>query len=726
MNPFFTSSINEFELVSNHINYMIEQYPQIRQFLKSNFSSEFHQLLAKPEKFGHAINWYTELTGEFKRIEDFPMDVRTNMINTYNARKHEVEATCAILNQSDDFDKQIWANILKSAFNPDHLFLFSNGKEILLVWGIKTNKQLDYLVPFDAYKSSLLPAKIEEITANETEELNSTDINNDGGVENEVSEENLENQEEESVAIPPYFSDSPEIETETSDPNSSENKLSEQATLPPDDIEKLPSPSKKKHWFYSALDRFEIFAGKYWWLILIVLIILLWLLLDKCNKPIEQPRLSDDQVEEIYDEIMPEIPQKRIIPIDTSDFREDDNTGNIIVAGLLNIAIVENKSIFKRMAVELKQQFPDEKYKIVYYDEETSRLQLNFPEDELANIKDKIREKLPRFELLMWDESVFQSNKKSNDPFFKDADKAWHMKAIHLEQAWDISMGDTSVCIAIIDDGFDLNHNEFKGKKIKSPYNVVLDNKQVYANNSIIHGTHVAGLALANADNNAGASGVAPKCSFMPIQIGTGEEFFTMTDVVDGVLFALNHGADVINMSLGKQYAEALQGRSPSELEQIINNSGKDEEKFWKELFKLANKKNTMIVLAGGNEDLLIGLDPMQRSDEVIKVVAVDVNMAKAGFSNYCKNWSAKNAYISAPGVGIYSSIPGNKFQSMQGTSMAAPIVTGAIALIKSVNPNLKNKEILKILRETSKPLADRSCPPFLQLDVALKKSKKH
>jgi hypothetical protein len=726
MNPFFTSSINEFELVSNHINYMIEQYPQIRQFLKSNFSSEFHQLLAKPEKSGHAINWYTELTGEFKRIEDFPMSVRSNLINTYNARKHEVEATCAILNQSDDFDKQIWANILKSAFNPDHLFLFSNGKEILLVWGIKTNKQLDYLVPFDAYKSALLLATIEDVSANENDELNSTDINNIDDTENEVSEENLENQEVESVAMPTDFTDSPEIDTETSDSNSSEDKLSEQATLPPDDIEKPPSPSKKKHWFYSALDRFEIFAGKYWWLILIVLIILLWFLLDRCNKPVEQPRLSDNQVEEIYDEIMPEIPQKRIIPIDTSDFREDDNTGNIIVAGLLNIALVENKAVFKRMAVELKQQFPDEKYKIVYYDEETSRLQLNFPEDELANIKDKIREKLPRFELLMWDESVFQSNKKSNDPFFKDANKAWHMKAIHLEQAWDISMGDTSVCIAIIDDGFDLKHNEFKGKQIKSPYNVILDNKQVYANNSIIHGTHVAGLALANADNNAGASGVAPKCSFMPIQIGAGEEFFTMTDVVDGVLFALNHGADVINMSLGKQYAESVQGRSPSELEQIINNTGKDEEKFWKELFKLANKKNTMIVLAGGNEDLLIGLDPMQRSDEVLKVVAVDINMAKAGFSNYCKNWSAKNAYISAPGVGIYSSIPGNKFQSMQGTSMAAPIVTGAIALIKSVNPNLKNKEILKILRETSKPLADRSCPPFLQLDVALKKSKKH
>ena len=131
-----------------------------------------------------------------------------------------------------------------------------------------------------------------------------------------------------------------------------------------------------------------------------------------------------------------------------------------------------------------------------------------------------------------------------------------------------------------------------------------------------------------------------------------------------------------------------------------------------------------MIVLAGGNEDLLIGLDPMQRSEDVVKVVALDKNLAKANFSNYCKNWNNKNTFISAPGVAIYSAIPNNQFQSMDGTSMAAPIVTGAIALIKSVNPNLKNKEILKILRETSKPLADRSCPPLLQIDTALKKAK--
>ena len=141
MKPFYTCSVNEFELVSNDINYMIEQHAQILQFIKANFSPAYHNLLAKPEKIGVSINWYTELTGEFKRIEAYPNDVRSNMLNTYNARKHEIEASCNRLAESDDFDKQLWADILKSAFNPDHIFLFSNGIDVLVVWGIKTFKQ---------------------------------------------------------------------------------------------------------------------------------------------------------------------------------------------------------------------------------------------------------------------------------------------------------------------------------------------------------------------------------------------------------------------------------------------------------------------------------------------------------------------------------------------------------------------------------------------------------
>jgi subtilisin family serine protease len=724
MKPFFTSSVNDYELVSNHINYMFEQYAQIHQFLKSNFQEPFHHLLAKPERVGTAIHWYSEISGEIKRVEDFPIEARTKLLNIYNARKHEIEATCIRLGNSDDFDKQLWSNILKSAFNPDNLFLFSNGEEVILVWGIKTNKQRDYHVPFDEYKSALLaPIFVED---EETEQPDSTE-------DEEASEEAANDAVEEEVYEEPLIE--AEVPSTLSEQNVNdeseefhvEETVQEQEQTPDVHHEKVAKKVrvvKPKHWFYSALDRFELFAGKYWWLILIILILLLWLMLDRCNRPAENVVLSDTEVEEIYDEIMPEIPRKRIIPIDSTDFREDDNTGNIVVAGLVNIALVENKETFKRMAVELKQQFPDDNYKIVYYDEETNRLQFNFPEEESAEMKEKIRTKLSKYNVLIWDESVFMTSKKSNDPFFKEEDKAWHMKAIHLEEAWDMTMGDTSVCIAVIDDGFDLKHKEFAGKRIRKPYNIVQDNTQVYSNSSIIHGTHVAGLALGSADNNSGASGVAPKCSFMPVQIGSGQEFFTMTDVVDGVLYALNHGADVINMSLGKSFSEALQGKSPSELDNIINTTGKDEEKFWKELFSMAEQKNTLIVLAGGNENLLIGLDPMQRSENVLKVVAVDQNLRKADFSNYCRNIGTKNMFISAPGVDIYSSIPGNQYKSLQGTSMAAPIVTGAIALMKSLRPEMKNKEILRILRQTSKTLPDRSCPPFLQLDQALKKVK--
>lgn len=730
MKPFFTSSVNEFDLVSNHINYMFEQHAQIHQFLKSNFQEPYHHLLAKPERVGSVINWFTDIPGEIKRVEDFPIETRTKLLNIYNARKHEIEATCIRLANSDDFDKQLWANILKSAFNPDNLFLFSNGEEVLLVWGIKTNKQRDYIVPFDEYKAAIIPASIalneveDEEPVSPAEEDSESDTNEVVDDNPEIEDEQTLNQSDENEQIESF-----NREDEVNEEEITKDEIEESAFEPVTEesnkkVKKEERVAKPKHWFYTALDRFEVFASKFWWLILIILILLLWLLLDRCNKPIERELLTDNEVEEIYDEIMPEIPRQRIIPIDSTDFREDDSTGNIIVAGLVNVAMVENKEAFKRMAVELKQQFPEDQYKIVYYDEETNRLQFNFPEEETAEMKDKIRSKLSRYKLLIWDESVFLTSKKSNDPFFKDADKAWHMKAIHLEEAWDITMGDSSVCIAVIDDGFDLKHKEFSGGRIRKPYNVVQDDKRVYSSSEIIHGTHVAGLALASADNNSGASGVAPKCSFMPVQIGSGLEFFTMTDVVDGVLYALNHGADVINMSLGKGFSEELQSKSPGELENIINTTGKDEENFWKELFNMAEHKNTLIVLAGGNENLLIGLDPMQRSDQVLKVVAVDQALKKASFSNYCKNCSSKNTFISSPGVDIYSSVPGNNYKSLQGTSMAAPIVTGAVALMKSLKPEMKNKEILKILRQTSKTLPDRSCPPFLQLDQALKKVK--
>jgi len=318
----------------------------------------------------------------------------------------------------------------------------------------------------------------------------------------------------------------------------------------------------------------------------------------------------------------------------------------------------------------------------------------------------------------------FDSSKVSKDPFWTSPDKSWHLKAINTDKAWDISMGDTSVMVAVIDDGFDLNHPELKGKNIVKPYNVLTKNSRVFGNGRVQHGTHVAALAIGSANNASGASGVAPNCSFMPIQIGGAAEFFSSTDIIDGVLYALNNGADVINMSLGKMFGPELQLKPPSELAKIINEYNKDEEQFWNELFALADQKNALIVLAGGNESLPIGLDPMQRSSATLKVVALDARLQKASFSNYCKDCFGKPCFISAPGAAVYSAVPGNAYMPMDGTSMAAPIVTGAVALMKSINPRIKNKVLLKVLYETAKPSTDRSVPPLLHIDKALLKIK--
>ena len=726
MREFLKTSLTEYQLVSNNVNYLYEQYNQIQQFLSSRFPSPFQKLLAQPNLINTDLVWYSPVEGELKPLASLSEAEQRKMLITYNARRYEIEQICNELSTSSDVDQRYWADILNSVFNPDHLLLFSNGLDLVFVWGIKTHKQKDYSLPLELFKSSILiidPKVVSgDVQAGEQEPLIHAFPDN----ESSETEENLDFIDNSNTDL----MDSDEIEA-TSEENTNETEGSsspqeqgqEQKSEPekePIDKDGKSSPIKTKHWFYRGLDRFEIFASKFWWLLLILFIVLILLLLRTCDETPNSENLSEVEIEERYDEIMPEIPRKRIIPIDTTDFKEDDETGGVIVGGLLNLALVDKKEKFKRMAVELKHIFPETEYKIVYFDEETNRLQLSFPEEKEKQTKASIKSKLKDYDPLVWNEAVFTGSKKTNDPFMKDPEKSWYFNAINTPKAWDISMGDTSVRVAIIDDGFDLNHPEFKGKNIINPYNVTTDNTKIFGNDHIKHGTHVAGLALANANNNSGSSGIAPKCSFMPIQIGSGEEYFTMTDIVDGVLYALNHGADVINMSLGKYFGEELKSKSPGELENIISNYGKDEEAFWKELFHMAEKSNTLIVLAAGNEDLPIGLDPMQRSDEVLKVVALDPSLKKASFSNYCKGCLSKNTFISAPGVDIFSSVPFGKYESMDGTSMAAPIVTGAVALIKSVKPKLQNKEIMKLLRKTAKTVPDRSIPSFLQIDKAL------
>ena len=128
-----------------------------------------------------------------------------------------------------------------------------------------------------------------------------------------------------------------------------------------------------------------------------------------------------------------------------------------------------------------------------------------------------------------------------------------------------------------------------------------------------------------------------------------------------------------------------------------IQSSAKDEEEFWDDLFAYADEKNVTCVLAAGNSNMMTGFDPFQRSKNTIKVGAIDNHNNKANFSNF-----GPNTTIYAPGTNIYGAKPGNSYEVLQGTSMAAPIVSGFVGLLKSMNKNLTNSQVISIINRNS------------------------
>jgi hypothetical protein len=189
---------------------------------------------------------------------------------------------------------------------------------------------------------------------------------------------------------------------------------------------------------------------------------------------------------------------------------------------------------------------------------------------------------------------------------------------------------------------------------------------------------------------------------------------------LDGILYALYQGADVVNVSLGSMFTE-LAHYGEAVQKDLINNHFKEEERLWRHVMRIAASHNSSIVIAAGNDNVLAGIDAIQRPELFITVSAVDkYNRAynKADFSNF-----GPYSDISAPGVGIYSSVGKDGYQTMDGTSMAAPIITGAVALMKSLNDKLTNKQILCILQGTGAETHD-NIGKLVQLDKALQKVK--
>lgn len=252
----------------------------------------------------------------------------------------------------------------------------------------------------------------------------------------------------------------------------------------------------------------------------------------------------------------------------------------------------------------------------------------------------------------------------------------WTLDQLNVPDVWRSSAAfpgvtGKGITIAVIDTGVDLDHPAFKGRIVKG-YDFV--NHDDLPDDDHGHGTHVAGTIAASRKSSK-MTGVAYNANIMPLKVVSASGNGRFSDVVDAIYWAVEHGADVINMSLTNS--------SPSRGEV--------------EAIRYASKKGTVVVTSAGNEYKRSPGYPAAHAEEVgIAVGAVDKKGQMAAFSNLAGGKPID--YVTAPGVNILSAIPGGRYAKNDGTSMAAPHVAGVAALMKEYKPRLSPSEIENIL----------------------------
>lgn len=425
---------------------------------------------------------------------------------------------------------------------------------------------------------------------------------------------------------------------------------------------------------------------------------------------------------DLIDDRLPTDEDWIVAPIRDPDGKEPEIIRNPGVppamAGRLFLFLEDEDSDIDKLASDFKNAYPGDEYRIIGYDKEVKSLSIQVPERLRDKIRNELPQRLPAQKFLIMDEQIYEINNRQPLPTkgtgwrpSSDATGAgWHLKAIHAEQAWAITKGSPSVIVAVVDDGFDGTHPMFKGRIVK-PYNVFTQDNRLSVGSG--HGTHTAGLAAGNLQfKDRGAAGMAPECKIMPIQVFD-HDMCPTSAIISGIMYAVHKGADVVNVSIGPTF-NGLEILPEEQQAEIARTHFKNEEILWRRVSEIAARKGTIIVFAAGNETILSAILPENRTKSAISVGAVDQAMRPSNFSNY-----GTGTDLSAPGSNIMSAIPGSKIEMMDGTSMAAPIVSGTIALMKSLKKDLTVEQAYNVLYRTGAPV-NGDLPPCILADKAL------
>jgi thermitase len=294
----------------------------------------------------------------------------------------------------------------------------------------------------------------------------------------------------------------------------------------------------------------------------------------------------------------------------------------------------------------------------------------------------------PHYLYLTNDQTSSKAATEPNDVLYSRYQ--WNLPMIETEVGWNVGKGSEKVIVAVVDTGVDLNHPDLQGRLL-SGYNVVNPNSPPM--DDVGHGTHVSGVISALVNNGQGVAGMTWYNPILPVKVldenGAGNTY----NVAQGIIWAADHGAKVINMSLGN-YAEA---------------------NFLHDAIRYAYNKDIVLIAASGNDNTEEPGYPAAYP-EVFAVAASDSSKKKATFSNF-----GDYIDVTAPGVNIASTYPHNQYAALSGTSMASPHVTALAALIRSTNPKLKNTEVMDIMRSTAEDLGAKGKDKYYgygQIDV--------
>lgn len=391
----------------------------------------------------------------------------------------------------------------------------------------------------------------------------------------------------------------------------------------------------------------------------------------------------------------------------------DNNGATEIYPNLLYVIFDSdaNDETFKIFAKKFSSLYSTPQYKIQYYNTGSKTAILNVPKEDRDNVCLNLPKQISEVDFVVTPVEIMMqyASVTPNDPAFRDANKCWYFKPIQAYDAWGITQGSPDIIVGIVDSYMDLNHPELRGGRCVYPYSIITGTSDVapvagtptdYAG----HGTLVTSVAVGNVNNGQGSSGIAPRCKFIPVSFGI---YVNTITEIEGLLYCMYHGATVINLSCGANFPESIKKMDIEKQIKFSQMYGTRMEKVWDYVFKLAEKHNTTIVWAAGNENCYSAMDISKRNKNTIRVSAVGRDLKKADFSNF-GNFRDKGLYestISAPGVDIWGALPNNSYDAWPGTSFSAPIITGVVALIKSENKDLTTSQIINILQNTGKPI---------------------